>query len=151
MVKAGSTSRKYGLRSGNIICKDLTTNGDMTISGDMTFGDASTDNLYVTGTSTFASAMNVDSTIDIDATTTASGIAVVSVTQSSTGTPLEINQTSTATTAASISIDVAATTTPIMALGTQSFVAVDVTTTASEAIMLKTGTNTRYIRLYSGA
>jgi len=212
MVATGSSTRRYGLRSGHIKAKTVTVNDVLTVRGNLSFGDASTDALVVTGLSTFSATMDVNTVVDIDTTTTATN-AIVDIAQTGTGQVLRVDQNSTTSTniafeiddestgaknlvkiagkstgtaiqincesttgaavalainsdstdAAAYALDIdsestgavinlaaSATTVPIIALDASSFQAVTCTTATAERVLVKTGTNTRYIQLYSG-
>jgi len=64
----------------------------------------------------------------------------------STDYPIDID---TETTGAAINISMAATTTPLISVDSSSFQALNAASTVAERLLVKTGTNTRYIKLYS--
>ena len=98
------TNRRIGFHSGKLTAKQVTVNDTLTVNGNLTFGDASTDTLTVTGLSTFSEAMDVNATIDVDATTTSTN-PVVDIANAGTGQGLRLDLNNTVDPGIGLEID----------------------------------------------
>ena len=88
---------------------------------------------------------------NLDIITSVGGGDSISINHDATGSTEYAIDIDTESTGACINIAMAATTTPVLKLDTSSFQSLDCATTATERIVIQSGTNTRYLRVYSGA